>query len=458
MMRYLLSLLFFTLLLFASDNSDILKRASLLTQSKEQGDIFRAYNDYKNLYLRSMVENDLTLKKESLEGIVHCGNKLKIDVLNYENELRKIADIKEAKTLIAPQVQNKKSSDIKIESMTKLTTVKWDKDRLLLKFDTPIRDSSIKLSTIHDNRFRYIFDIEMSMMNSTHNITRGGIDSIKVAQYDPQTIRLVIQNSSKVEVNYKIENDLLIIYFGSTAIKESPPLAIKNEPMKKSPKNKVVVIDAGHGGDDPGAIGFKKYKEKDIVFSVAKTLSQILKSHGYIVYMTRDRDVFVKLSDRTKFANEKGADIFVSVHANAVEGRNDSNGIETFFLSPSRSDRAKKVAAKENSADISDMNMYGKDSYLNLLNHHNILASNKLAIDIQRGVLGSVRKQYKDVVDNGVKEGPFWVLVGAQMPSILVEVGFVTNPTEGARLVDSKYQQSLASGLAYGIERYFANN
>jgi N-acetylmuramoyl-L-alanine amidase len=95
---------------------------------------------------------------------------------------------------------------------------------------------------------------------------------------------------------------------------------------------------------------------------------------------------------------------------------------------------------------------------LGLLNHYKILASNKLAIDLQRGVLGSLCKSYKNVRDSGVREGPFWVLVGAQMPAVLVEVGFISNPMEAKRLVSRKYQKKLAMGLADGIERYFANN
>ena len=104
------------------------------------------------------------------------------------------------------------------------------------------------------------------------------------------------------------------------------------------------------------------------------------------------------------------------------------------------------------------MNFYGKESFLNTLSSHNIVASNKLAIDLQRGMLGSLKKSYKNVHDGGVREGPFWVLVGAQMPSVLVEIGFISHPTESRRLVTSKYQKKLAYGLADGIERYFANS
>ncbi len=135
-----------------------------------------------------------------------------------------------------------------------------------------------------------------------------------------------------------------------------------------------------------------------------------------------------------------------------------SNGIECYFLSKSRSERAKRVAAKENSADLSDMDFYGKESFLNTINSHNIVAANKLAIDLQRGMLGFLNKKYKNVHDGGVREGPFWVLVGAQMPAVLVEVGFISHPVEGSRLISSKYQKNIAIGLANGVERYFLKN
>ena len=112
----------------------------------------------------------------------------------------------------------------------------------------------------------------------------------------------------------------------------------------------------------------------------------------------------------------------------------------------------------ENSADLEDMNFYGKQCLLNTINSHNIIAANKLAIDMQRGALASLQKKYRNVKDAGVREGPFWVLVGAQMPAVLVEVGFITHPMEAKRLADRKYQHTMAEGLANGIERYFINN
>ena len=223
---------------------------------------------------------------------------------------------------------------------------------------------------------------------------------------------------------------------------------------------KIIVIDAGHGGKDPGAIGYKNYREKVIVLQIAEKLRSILKSRGYKVYMTRTGDKFIKLRHRTQYANKKKADLFISIHANAISKKyaKKTSGIECYFLDKSRSSRAKKVAEQENSADMSEMDFYGKQSFLSTLNSHNIVASNKLAIDLQRGSLASLRKHYKGVNDAAVKPAPFWVLVGAQMPAVLVEVGFITHPKEARRLVNSNYQQHLAKGLADGVARYFENN
>lgn len=452
----MIKLLLLSFLLFisleASNSSEILKRAGKYMQSNTQSDTFRAYNDYKNLYLRSAVDNDLDLKMKSLDGIVKSGNRLHIDVSRYADERKELLS-KSSYHKPEPKAMKKTKhiENVHVEPLHRLESISWKENLLLLTFNKPLSDKQIKYFTLHDknkSKYRYVFDIKTSMLISSQNIKKAGIDRIKIAQFDPKTLRLVIENSSKLELKQGIDEKTLQINF-----------ALKTVPVKMD-RDKIIVIDPGHGGKDPGAVGYRKYREKIVVFKIAKELSRLLESRGYKVYMTRDSEKFVKLSQRTKYANEKKADIFISIHANAVDGKNAKNvhGIECYFLSPTRSERAKKVAAKENSADMSDMNMYGKNSYLNLLNHHNILASNKLAIDLQRGMLGELNKKYKNVKDGGVREGPFWVLVGAQMPSVLVEVGFISHPMEAKRLVNDNYRKTMAKGLADGIERYFANN
>ncbi len=465
MIKLFLLSLFLFISIEVSANNEILDRADKYMQSGTQSDIFRAYNDYKNLYLSSVMDENLALKIESLKGIVKSGEKLNIDVSIYSKELQSLSlksSYKQPEP--KPMKKTKHIEDVQVGSLHKLKSVSWEDDVLLLTFDQQIGKKQIDYFTLHDEHkksYKYVFDIKTSMFTSSQNINKNGIDNIKIAQYNPDTLRLVIENSSAVEISHELDSTILKIKLKieSRKIAEAIDKTDKAMPIKKS-MDKTIVIDSGHGGNDPGAIGYNKYQEKDVVLNTAKKLEAILKARGYKVFMTRDSDTFVKLSRRTEYANEKSADIFVSIHANAVaNGRvNEAQGIECYFLSPSRSSRAKKVAALENSADMSDMNMYGKDSYLNLLNHHNILASNKLAIDLQRGMLGSLNQKYKDVRDGGVREGPFWVLVGAQMPSVLVEVGFITHPKESERLVDDEYIKNMVKGLADGVERYFANN
>ena len=224
--------------------------------------------------------------------------------------------------------------------------------------------------------------------------------------------------------------------------------------------NKTVVIDPGHGAEDAGAVGPNKRYEKIVNLNVAKNLYSLLKQRGYKVYLTRDNDTFIKVMNRTVLANDKNADIFISIHTNSVpkEKANEVTGIETFFLSPARNERAKRVAAIENKSDIREMSNSSKDVFLESLNRPRITASHKLAIDVQAGLLQSSRSKYRDVKDSGVREGPFWVLVGAQMPSILVELGYISHPTESKRLYDKSYQQLLANGIANGIDSYFSKN
>ncbi|MDQ1337472.1 MAG: N-acetylmuramoyl-L-alanine amidase [Campylobacterota bacterium] len=462
MIKLFLLFLFLFISVEVYADTEALKRADKYMQGGTQSDTFRAYNDYKNLYLRSIIDDDTSLKMDALKGIIESGNKLNIDVAKYSSELQSLTlkggyHQPEPK----PMKKTKQIENVHVGALHKLKSVGWREETLLLTFDQKLGSKQIDYFTLHDEakkRYRYVFDIKTAMFTSSQNINKNDISDIKIAQFSPSTLRLVIENSSSVSVSHEINSEVLEIKL-VTASYEPTEVADKAVPPRKD-RDKTIVIDPGHGGNDPGAVGYKKYREKAVVFNVSKELSKILKSRGYKVLMTRESDKFVKLRSRTEFANDKKADIFVSIHANAVPNgnANDVHGIECYFLSPSRSERAKKAAAQENSADMSDMNMYGKDSYLNLLNHHNILASNKLAIDLQRGMLGSLNQKYRDVRDGGVREGPFWVLVGAQMPSVLVEVGFISHPKEAQRLVDDEYIKNMSRGLADGIERYFANN
>ncbi|WQR69668.1 N-acetylmuramoyl-L-alanine amidase [Helicobacter pylori] len=239
-------------------------------------------------------------------------------------------------------------------------------------------------------------------------------------------------------------------------------IAEKNDTFIKTKrkKHKKIVLDAGHGGKDCGAMSANLVCEKDIVLEVVKFLYKELKKRGYSVLLTRDKDVYIDLVARTELANRKSADLFISVHANSIPKRSTSNahGIETYFLSTARSERARKVAEQENKDDVNLMDYFSKSLLLNSLNTQRLIVSNKLAIDVQYGMLQSVRKNYPDVVDGGVREGPFWVLAGALMPSILIEIGYNSHAIESKRIQSKPYQKILAKGIADGIDSFFSKN
>ncbi|GAA7293400.1 N-acetylmuramoyl-L-alanine amidase family protein [Helicobacter pylori] len=239
-------------------------------------------------------------------------------------------------------------------------------------------------------------------------------------------------------------------------------IAEKNDTFIKTKrkKHKKIVLDAGHGGKDCGAMSTNLVCEKDIVLEVVKFLHKELKKRGYSVLLTRDKDIYIDLVARTELANKKSADLFISVHANSIPKHSTSNahGIETYFLSTARSERARKVAEQENKDDVNLMDYLSKSLLLNSLNTQRLIVSNKLAIDVQYGMLQSVRKNYPDVVDGGVREGPFWVLAGALMPSILIEIGYNSHAIESKRIQSKPYQKILAKGIADGIDSFFSKN
>ncbi len=266
--------------------------------------------------------------------------------------------------------------------------------------------------------------------------------------YSPLNKRSAKKEIPKKEAENESKNQVFIAEKNDTLIKT------------KRKKHKKIVLDAGHGGKDCGAMSANLVCEKDIVLEVVKFLHKELKKRGYSVLLTRDKDIYIDLVARTELANKKSADLFISVHANSIPKHSTSNahGIETYFLSTARSERARKVAEQENKDDVNLMDYFSKSLLLNSLNTQRLIVSNKLAIDVQYGMLQSIRKNYPDVVDGGVREGPFWVLAGALMPSILIEIGYNSHAIESKRIQSKPYQKILAKGIADGIDSFFSKN
>jgi N-acetylmuramoyl-L-alanine amidase len=177
--------------------------------------------------------------------------------------------------------------------------------------------------------------------------------------------------------------------------------------------------------------------------------------------MTRASDRFLKLPQRTKIADRKDAKVFISIHANSVpkRKRNKIQGVETFFLQNTRDAKSQRIAARENKAVLkgAGSSLSKKVIIDSVLNGPKIVQSNKLAIDVQKRIMTNLHSQYRGVRDGGVRHAPFWVLVGASRPSILVEVGYISHPKERKRLFTPKYQELIAKGIAEGVENYLNN-
>ncbi len=216
---------------------------------------------------------------------------------------------------------------------------------------------------------------------------------------------------------------------------------------------KTIVIDPGHGGKDPGTYINGRIQEKDIVLSLAKILAKRIKEKfDCDVFLTRDKDVFMTLEKRTAFAVAKKADLFISLHVNAYRTPG-IHGVETYILSSADDERARTVAATENATTektISDL----QRTLSGLLLNTKVVESKRLATEVQGGMIVEAGKVHKEIRDLGVKGAPFYVLIGADMPAILVETGFITNPSERVLLLSEEYQEKLAQGIVAGIEGY----
>ncbi|MDE2928365.1 MAG: N-acetylmuramoyl-L-alanine amidase [Acidobacteriota bacterium] len=214
-----------------------------------------------------------------------------------------------------------------------------------------------------------------------------------------------------------------------------------------------VVVDPGHGGHDAGAIGPGGLREKDLVLSIAKRLKPLLEQRlGTQVIMTRDDDRFIPLEERTAIANQHQADLFISIHGNSSHGRR-ATGAETFYLNFARSASAQEVATRENAASQRTVGEL-EDLVRQITKGTHNAESRKLAGVVQANLFSGIKKHRRPFLNRGVKTAPFIVLMGASMPSILTEVGFISNPDEERFLTTAENHQRVAEALFEGVKQY----
>jgi len=328
--------------------------------------------------------------------------------------------------------------------------------RVVIDVDSPARFTQNHLS----NPDRLYFNLEgcilpkeiITSLPIGNNILKGA----RAAQFDKNTVRVVLDLGSFESFNVFTLEDPYRIVIDVYGKEEKPIPSHKNEGQRFI-GIKRVVVDPGHGGSDPGAIGPKGLYEKDVVLDVAKKLGEILKEkYNMEVIFTRDEDVFIPLEERTAIANSHKADLFISIHANASPHK-FARGIETYILNWTNDEEAIRVAARENSISFKKMKLVQNELQLIL---HDLARDNKrdesmrLAYSVQTSIVDILKEDYKEIIDLGVKRALFYVLVGAEMPSILAEISFISNPEEEKRLSHENYRVKIAEAMAKGIEGY----
>lgn len=309
------------------------------------------------------------------------------------------------------------------------------------------------------NPDRLYFDIKNSQirkeLKTTLPVGNGMLKSVRASQFDENTVRVVLDLEKVREYKIITMEDpirLIVDIYGQPSAATSSNRAV--------PAKRRIVIDPGHGGHDPGAVGPNKLYEKDVVLDIALKLRKILsKDPNVEVFLTRDKDIFIPLEQRTAIANSKNADLFVSVHANASP-RKAAKGIETYFLNWTNDEEANKVAARENQISLKKMKKMNEERDILEIIKGSLDRDNKrdeslkLANYIQLSMVNSLNRDYSHIVDLGVKQAMFYVLFGARMSSVLVEVSFISNPLEEKLLSTGDYREGLARSIAGGITSY----
>lgn len=292
----------------------------------------------------------------------------------------------------------------------------------------------------------------------------GSIKEYKIFTFsDPFSIIIDVKGARREEISRPRENVLTAVPAPAAAALPVPVVKFERpeEPVKAITrpalgKIRRIVVDAGHGGHDPGAIGAGGTQEKDVVLQIALKLARRLREDlGLDVVLTRSTDVFLELKERTAIANQIGADLFVSIHANASPNRN-TTGIETYYLNLAKTEKAAQLAAKENGTSLEKVSLL-QAVLFDLMANYKLNDSALLAEAVQKSLYRKVSASYQGARNLGVKQGPFYVLVGATMPSILVETSFLSNEREEERLKDPRHQELTAEGIMEGIRSYIAS-
>ncbi len=379
------------------------------------------------------------------------------------------------------KIKNSKRNDklIKVSKIRHWSTENNTRVVIHLDKEMPFKPYFLKEDSINDKPSRLFVDIIGAIVDKNlevEPIESGLLEQIKFARNTHDIVRVVLymksfdnyrvfslDNPFRIVMDIEGVNNLANSSYaksdksGREEIKQEIPYDVSGLRQALGLKIKTVVIDPGHGGHDPGAIGPTGLKEKNVNLQIAKALKTKLERDGKKfgierVYLTRSSDIFIPLEERTAIAKKQYADLFISIHCNAAKNKR-TTGIETYILSFTNDKHSLSVAARENATTKKRLNEL-RDIIKKYVLNSKIEESNKFASYVQTEVVSNVSHKYSSINNKGVKKAPFIVLIGADIPSILVETSFITNPKDEKRLKDKNYIDYIAEGIFVGVKRY----
>jgi len=385
------------------------------------------------------------------------------------------SDDEEQKNAVVP------SDRVRVTGLRFLSSPAYTRIMLELSQDTKYEIRQLKEDIAKGMPPRIYIDISSARLALASKepvvVEDGLLKQIRIGQYSADVVRVVLDMHSLRAHNAFLLPDpyrLVVDVQGQKApennvAKETParkaPASRKPELKEKVPAPSAavhggirkIVLDPGHGGKDPGAVGIGGRAEKDIVLNIAKKLAVKLRNEmGIQVVLTRKDDRYVPLENRTAIANAEEADLFISLHMNA-SANSEAKGVETYYLDNTTDEAALRLAARENGTarkSVSDLQFILSDMTQNMKLEDSITLAHRL----QHSAVSGMAKTIGDVKDLGVKKALFYVLVGARMPSVLVEMFFITNPIEGRSMGQESAQDSMVEALMQGIQKYAQSN
>ncbi|MEN3014237.1 MAG: N-acetylmuramoyl-L-alanine amidase [Endomicrobiia bacterium] len=348
------------------------------------------------------------------------------------------------------------------------------KDKALIEIKST---SALQYEYLYEDEKIVLTFFNEKLQPKEYRIFGSVISKIKLSQQNGESV-VEIYTNQRVEIKREEFKDKIILEIYKIDFEDTTEIARnakifteeKNDLSSSDPNNtyptvnvdsnfikkRIIVIDPGHGGEDPGAVGKYGSKEKDINLSISKILKEKLEANGFTVLLTRDDDIFVPLVKRTKFANDNNADLFISIHCNASEKPSGTDrGLEAYFLSERATDPDAVATEKLENEVIKfekkteELSKLQKLLWSMIVNEF-INESSKLCSLVVNECVSRTQQ-----IPRGVKQAGFYVLRGAQMPAILVEVGFISNPTEELKLLRRDFQQLIADGIFSAIKKYY---